>query len=231
MLGAQEVTRYVAVMPYVVEDFKQKCLADCRLDNLLLVDNTETNRGIMRSHNLGIDFMLEQDADWLVILSAAVRFGDEGGLDFISALDRRAGHVVVNAEGLYGWHLMAFSREAIELAGRWDEHFFPYGFDDNDLAIRIHKAIPDGVWSGVRCDVSDTIMGHSLKLGGVKAPATPLLNYFNQKWGDVPGPPFEAYYDTPWDDPDNAVGYWPEHNGAEWNRPCPEPIPDTVFCR
>lgn len=213
--------KYVAVMPYIVEDFKEKCLAGCKFDPLLLVDNTSNNLGIMRSHNLGVDLMREQDADWLVILSAAVRFGVEGGLDFISALDRREGHAVVNAEGLYGWHLMAFSRDCVEAAGRWDENFSPYGYDDNDLAIRIHKAMPDGTWSGVRCDVSDTIMGHSLKLGGVHAPATPRLSYFIKKWGIAPGPPFEAFHDRPWNDPANDIGYWPEHNGAEWNRCAP----------
>jgi hypothetical protein len=223
-----QAVKYVAVMPYVLEDFKAKCLAGCKLDPLLLVDNTTNNLGIMRSHNLGVDLMREHDADWLVILSAAVRFGAEGGLDFISALDRREGHAVVNAEGLYGWHLMAFARDTIEAAGKWDENFFPYGFDDNDLAIRIHKAQPAAIWSGVRVDVSDTIMGHSLKLGGVRAPAPPLLLYFRQKWGDIPGPPFDAYHDTPWNDPTLPVGYWPEHNGGEWDRPAPPTAQATI---
>ena len=70
-VGGQAV-KYVAVMPYRVQDWADACLATCRLDPLLLVDNTVHNLGIMQSHNLGVDLIREQDADWLIILSAAV---------------------------------------------------------------------------------------------------------------------------------------------------------------
>lgn len=216
--------KVAAVMPFIVPEYKDACLEHCKLDNLLLVDNTVTNLGVMRSHNLGIDHMRDLDADWLVILSAAIRFApDEGGRDFIRCLEStHADAHVVNAVGVYGWHLMAFSRETIETVGRWDENFYPYGFDDNDLAIRIHKALPNAAWAGVTVAVTDTIMAHSLKLGGVVAPAGPLLDYFRDKWGHRPqGQPFEAFNDHPFGDPANDVGYWPSTRGAEWDQPAP----------
>lgn len=214
--------KYVAVLPFVVQHYRDACVEQCRLDNVLEVDNTVENRGVMRSHNLGVDFMRDQDADWLIIISAAIRFGPAGGLDLIRTLEttHKDAHVV-NAVGVYGWHLMAFARETVEAAGRWDENYHPYGFDDNDYAIRIHKAIPEGKWWGTTVEVTDTIMGHSIKIGGVTTDDAKHLAYFTEKWGDVPGPPFEAYYDTPWNDPTNPVGYWPATMGAEWDKPAP----------
>lgn len=222
--------KYVAVMPFIVESFKDDCLAACKLDNLLLVDNTIDNRGVMRSHNLGVDFMRDQDADWLIVLSAAIRFGPAGGLDLVRMLDTSHARAhVVNAVGVYGWHLMAFARETVELAGRWDENFYPYGWDDNDYAIRIHKAQPEAAWWGATLEVTDTIMGHSIQLAGVTVDNEHHLDYFTKKWGDVPGPPFEAYHDTPWGDPGHAVGYWPATElGGQWDQPAPEPIPTTI---
>lgn len=218
--------KYVAVLPFIVQDFRDECvdgMAPAFRDNLVEVDNTQHNLGVMRSHNIGIDAMRERDADRLIIVSAAVRWApDEGGMDFVRALDATHSEAhVVNAVGVYGWHLIAFSRETIEAVGRWDENFTPYGFDDNDLSIRIHKALPDAKWWGVTVAVTDTIMGHSIKIGGLHAPAPPLLDYFRVKWGDKPGPPFEAYYDHPWNDPANDIGYWPPINGATWDSPAP----------
>lgn len=222
--------KYVAVMPWIYEPYKDECLACCKLDPLLLVDNTETNLGIMRSHNLGIDFMRAQDADWLIILSAAVRFGDAGGLDFVRALEHCTEHAVVNAEGMFGWHFMAFARETIEAAGRWDENFTPYGFDDVDYAIRIHKSRPGAIWSGIKdVDASDTTMAHSLELGGVYVDATPQINYLHDKWGGERGAPFDAFHDHPFDDPALSVRVWPKPtglgpvDGASWHRAAPWP--------
>ncbi len=215
--------KYVAVMPFIVQEFADDCLAGCKFDNLLLVDNTAENLGVMRSHNLGVDFMRQEDADWLVILSAAVRFGPAGGLDLIDLLETsHKDAAVVNAVGLYGWHLMAFSRQTVELAGRWDENFYPYGWDDNDYAIRIHKSQPDAPWWGAsNLEVADTIMGHSIKLGGVRPDNSHHLAYFAEKWGILPGPPFAEFHDHPFDAPDNPAGYWPPTMGAEWDRPAP----------
>ncbi len=214
--------RFVAVLPYVLEEFKDRCLDRCMLDNVLLVDNRRTNLGIMRSHNLGIDAMRELDADWLIVMSAAIRFGGRGGRDFTEALERMAGVAVVNAEGLFGWHLMAFSRATIEAAGRWDENFSPYGWDDCDYAIRVHKAQPGVPWEGVKVDVIDTIMAHSIKLAGVKVDNGHHMEYFETKWGLLPGPPFPEFHDNPWGNPALDVRYWPPHGDGRWDEAAPK---------
>lgn len=219
---------YVAVMPYRVESWKQACLDTCRFDDLLLVDNTVTNLGIMRAHNLGIDYMRERDADWLIVMSAAVRFGDPGGLDYVEQLEANTDWSVIPAQKVYGWHLIAFRREVIEAAGRWDENYSPYGYDDVDYSVRIWKALPDHKEGGVPVDLTDAGMGHSLKLGGVKLDNGRLLRYLVSKWGAPHGQDFSVYWDHPFNDPTNDVGYWPPINGAAWDRPAPNTTQASV---
>jgi len=214
---------YVAVMPYVHRPWMERAMDTCALD-VMLVDNTEYNRGIMRSHNLGIDRMREQDADWLIVMSAAVRFGKPGGLDFLDQLDKYADYGVVSAEPVLGWHLIAFSRETIELAGRWDENFTPYGWDDVDLAIRIHHE-SDREQRQVPCDVRDAGKSHSLSLGGVTTDNEALMAYFVRKWGAPHGSAWDAYNACPFGDQCNPTGFWPPINGAVWNGPAPREEP------
>lgn len=220
------VTRYVAVLPVVHQPWGDACIKTCRLDNLLVVNNTVTNLGVMRSHNMGIDYMKEKEADWLIVISAAIRFGDEGGLDFARALDRYDG-MVLEAAGVFGWHLIAFRREVFELAGRWDENFTPYGFDDLDLSWRIQIALSlryetgKELWTKFPVDVYDEGMGHSIKLANVEAPAAPRLAYLMEKWGviimgDGGKGPFR--YTHPFDDETKDVRWWPDApNGGRWN--------------
>jgi hypothetical protein len=210
-------------MPWIWQAYRDAALSRCKLD-VFEVDNTNINLGVMRSHNLGIDEMHRVDADWLLILSAAVRFGPNGGLDFIKALETTHAEAhIVNCVGLFGWHLMAFRRDLIDTVGRWDENFYPYGFDDNDMAIRIRKGMPHANWWGVTgTEISDTTMGHSIKLAKVHSPANPLLEYFAAKWGQEPhGQEFETFNDHPFNDPVNPIGYWPPIHGAEWDKPAP----------
>lgn len=202
--------RYLCVMPWMVREFRDECLANCKLD-VFEVDNSEKNRGIMVSHNYGIDRMYHADADWLIIMSAAVRFGPSGGLDLIEALEHLPDADVVNVVGLFGWHMMAFSRRVIETCGRWDENFTPYGLDDNDYSIRIHKALPQAVWWGLTgLEIADTMMAHSIKVGGLYAPYAPIHAYFVRKWGYDVGHQFDEYHDHPFNDPANPIWYWPE---------------------
>lgn len=206
---------YAAVLPIAYEPYGRDCLATIRLDpaRVLIVDNTRINRGVMRSHNLGIDLMQQIDADWLIIISAAIRFGAAGGCDFVEQLT--GGHVI-ESEDVYGWHLIAFARETIERAGRWDENLWPYGFDDLDYSTRIQRAFQldtdRPLWTKVPVDATDMGMGHSLKLGQVDAPASPRLSYYCAKWGvtlDTDGGKSEPAYLHPFDDPGRPVTWWP----------------------
>lgn len=206
-------------MPFMWQPFRDECVATMRLDNVLEIDNTVHNRGCTRSYNLGVDEMRRQDADWLIVLSPAIRFGEAGGLDFVAELERRPSQAVVSAEGTYGWHLIAFARSTIEAAGRWDENFHPCYYDDLDYSIRIHKALPDGVWGGVPVDVGDTIMAHSIHLAGLVIPNGQLMAYFERKWGQPQGHEFDEYHDHPFGDESKPIGYWPPFGDGVWDKP------------
>lgn len=217
---------YVAVLPYVYKPYAEACIATCKLDNLLIIDNTRLNLGVMRSHNMGIDRMKQIGADWLIVMSAAIRFGPEGGRDFAECLVNPFHHIL-EAAGVNGWHLIAFHRLVFEKAGRWDENFSPYGFDDLDMSHRIQLAFDMRyqpgfeLWTKVDVDVTDMGMGHSIKLAGIEAPAAPRLDYLCRKWGVEIAPdgakgPFT--YTHPFNDPTKDVRWWPEApNGGRWD--------------
>lgn len=234
---------FVGVLPFAYRPFYEECRATMHPDfakNVLFIDDTDPSKrkGIMRAHNMGIDFMRQKKADWLVIMSAAIRFGESGGLDFIKVLEEHPSHYIIHAatanvkggmqqsgkeggggrNGVFGWHLTAIKREVFDSIGRYDENFTPYGFDDIDLSIRVqhhYKGAPG--WDTFPVDVTDTVMSHSISLGKVKSPSMPKIAYFAEKWGRHPGAYQLGEYDLPFNDPKNTLGFWPPANGAFWN--------------
>lgn len=229
---------YVVCLPFVYKPYYDECMETVKFprQNMLIIDNTVNNIGIMASHNKGIDRMKDMGVDWLIILSAAVRFGKAGGLDFIEQIHQHADHHVIhaasqNVEGgmqsnpeggghneVFGWHLTAFHRSVFETIGRWDQNFTPYGFDDIDLSLRIRKGIPDVKWDTFPIDVHDTSMSHSINLAKVEAPSGPRILYFTEKWGRHPGAYQLGEYDRPFNNPDNSLAYWPPApDGGHWN--------------
>lgn len=195
-------------------------MEDCKFENVLEIDNTGRNLGIMASHNLGVDKMYEEDADWLIIMSAAVRFGPTGGLDFIETL-KTTNWKVVEAAPVYGWHLIAFHRSVIDKVGYWDTNFTPYGYDDLDYSLRIRKAFkddPDFKWEKDIIDIKDTIMGHSLRLGDVRPNDEALMDYYERKWGKRPGSGEDITntYDHPFNDPSLDLKYFTDGWFIRW---------------
>lgn len=231
------LTKYVCVLPYVYEPYFQECMETVKFpeENMLIIDNTVNNVGIMRAHNMGVERMYEVAADWMIILSAAVRFGEPGGLDFIDVLEAHPDHYIIhaasnnvkgglqNVEGqseanaVFGWHLTAFNRSVFDAIGVWDESFSPYGLDDIDLSIRVQKHFKgvkneDGVplWNTYPIDVHDTTMGHSINFANVVSPYHPRNAYFIRKWGRDGGGWDQPAYDHPFNDPNKGLGWWPK---------------------
>ena len=219
---------YVACLPFKVKEFRDEFAKTCKLDNLLEIDNTENNIGIMASHNLGVQKMYESGADWLIVMSAAIRFGKSGGLDVVELLNK-TNYKIVESTGVYGWHLIAFHRSVIDVVGEWDTNFTPYGYDDLDYSIRIQKAFSNShpgndrshLWTKESFDVSDTIMGHSIKIGGVVS--TPvhekaIRDYFEAKWGMPPGQgSIDDCYDSPFNNSNNSLSYFPRNADEEYH--------------
>lgn len=203
--------KYTAVLPYIYDPYKDSFLKTCKFNNLLLIDNTKENRGVMVSHNLGIEKMYKEDSDWLIIISAAIRFGEPGGLDFIEELEKKSDHLVIEAAGVFGWHLIAFSRKVIDTIGYWDENFTPYGFDDLDYSWRIKLAFDLNApfWTKVPVNLSDMGMAHSIHLAGVTSDNEKLRKYFKSKWGVYPGESMKNAWRHPFNEPNNKLSYCP----------------------
>jgi hypothetical protein len=196
---------------------------------LLEIDNTENNIGIMASHNLGIKKMYDEDADWLIVMSAAIRFGESGGLDLVEYLGKTE-YKIVEASGVYGWHLIAFHRTVIDAVGEWDTNFTPYGYDDLDYSMRIQKTFNGShpgkdrsyLWTREKFDVSDTIMAHSIKIGGLRSSPEheeAIRQYYKAKWGFLPGgeKSIDDIYDYPFNDPHNDIKYFPKNENEKYH--------------
>lgn len=225
---------YVAVVPYAYLQYFTDFSRSVKIprENMLLIDNTDlnTNLGIMKSHNMGIDFMKERGADWLIVMSAAIKFGESGGLDFLEILEQHPELHVINGAGKWlhegedktialGWHLTAFRKDVFEAVGRWDENFTPYGFDDVDLTLRMRKAFGDQLKIDTfECDMRHQSTSHSIQLAGVVSPSAPRMAYFVEKWGRHPGAWQWDGWDHPFNDPAHDLKYWPRaDNGGRWD--------------
>jgi hypothetical protein len=217
--------KYVCVMPWVVWDWRHLCLQTCKID-VCEVDNSHTNRGVPRSWNMGIDEMRRTDADWLIVMSAAIRFGEAGGLDFIQQLNDHPEHRAISALDTYGWHLIAFSRETVETTGRFDENFWPGYLEDIDYAIRMYRVKPDAPWGAYECDVADAGMAHAIRKARIHHDAEANALYFLTKWGVPPGQEWHRYAQRPFSRPSHPIGYWPKspHTQGEWDQPAEEAI-------
>lgn len=221
--------KYAVVVPYAYQLYFDEFIKTVKIpeDNLLTIDNTLTgdgNLGIMRSHNMGIRFMRDTGADWLIVMSAGIRFGEPGGLDFIEALDKHPSALLLHGSGMWfdpgkqqevrqvlGWHLTAFRAEIFEKIGGWDKNFTPYGLDDTDLTLRMQK----GFGERYKIEITDVDMrhvstSHSISLANVKAAYAPRNEYFKRKWGREGGDWQNDGYPTPFNDPSKPLSYCPE---------------------
>lgn len=132
----------VWVLPSIDPEWRHACLGTLApeiAERTLTVDNTVRNRGVAGSWNLGRARAINARADWLVLLSESMRFGDPGGRDWETTL-READPVYDWVDGLFGWHLIGFRRTLLERVGAFDENFYPAYSEDSDYLIRMHLA-------------------------------------------------------------------------------------------
>lgn len=215
---------YAVVVPYVLQTYFDEYIATVKIprENMLLIDNTQENRGIMRSHNMGIDFMKKLGANYLIVMSAGIRFGEAGGLDFLDVVEQHPEDLVINGAGratidgqeqvlAMGYHLTAFKREVFDAIGRWDENLTPYGFDDIDMMLRMKKYFgSEYKVATYPVDMEHVSSSHSIQIAGVEAPSAPRIAYFTEKWGRHPGAWQWDGWAYPFNNPDNNLAFWPD---------------------
>jgi len=215
----------VVVVPYVYKPYFDEFIKTVKIpeQTILTIDNTVNNIGIMKSHNKGVSFMKKKKADWLIIMSASIRFGENGGLDFVNEV-MKSKSLILHGAGLWktdpeqrtmalGWHCTAFRREIFEQVGNWDENFSNYSLDDVDLTMRIQKYFgKDYRNEQIEIDMWHESTAHSVNLAHIKACAyAPRHSYFMRKWGkDSHDWQLEGYA-TPFN-LDKSLDYWPRPN-------------------
>lgn len=208
--------RYVVILPSIYQPYTNECIASMSRDlaeHLVLQDNTQTNIGVTPAWNKGLEQMYESSADWLILLSAAIRFGESAGNDIVEYLEAHPDLDVVEALDVFGWHLIAFNKRLFEKVGSFDENM-PIYFSDIDWSLRIQKAYApnNAAWEKVKFDVTDKGMAHGIKLGGVQESAEKPILYFCTKWGRHPGAYQLGSYETPFNEADKDIKYWPKAN-------------------
>lgn len=214
------MTEFVAVLPIIWRPYGDACwdsMGPHLQARTIRVHNDIHNIGVSDSWNIGIDHMEEDDADWLVLISAAVRFGPSGGTDFWRALDE-PGLRVMEAKHL-GWHLIAFHREVIERVGRFDTNLYPGWYNDLDYGWRIACAygLEPPYWDKRPFDATDMGWSHSSQLAGVTCDADAMVAYMKRKWCHVPG--HGPTWRHPYGDPALPVSFQPPH--IDWE---PDPV-------
>jgi len=214
MISPETATTYLVVLPSIYPPYTQACLESLpaiSTSNLLLINNTTINRGVAASWNLGRQRVLDESRDWLIILSASVRFGADGLDDFIGVLDDHRIALAVEAADEMGWHLIAFPRCTLEAVGPFDENFWPGTFEDNDFSWRIQCRVKESgqkfrSWPKVSVDAYSASYGHSFLLAGVQGDGACLRDYYIRKWG---GPPSEEVFTRPFGDEAKPLSWWP----------------------
>lgn len=182
------------------------------------VISPDSNIGVGRSWNIGAQRVLETQADYLVILSATMRFED-GMFDLEELL--KANEYKYGMETQFGWHCIAIGRECLEKIGIFDTNFFPAYYEDNDYIRRMELAdIHDPMGYSTRLPknpIEAHTMGdaHALK-SGVKVNMMACFNYFVEKWGR--GPDYSSkenrdkMYKHPFNDERRDLKYFPERS-------------------
>lgn len=213
---------YLVCLPSIWPAYTKQCLAglDPKIaEHTLVLDNTIENLGVAGSWNVGARRVIAEKLDWLVVLSAATRFGVSGGRDFIEHIEENPDAWIVESgwalrepsELWVGWHLLAWSRTNIlERVGLFDENYWPAYGEDADISWRVLLAMRDAggkdVWR--KCDVDAWIemQGHGVELAKVPHSMARTIRYHTEKWGGWSG---AERFTHPFGDPDLPLSFWP----------------------
>lgn len=200
----------VVVLPVIKRETTDRCIksvlmpksaAGFKPEELLIVDNSREgwgseyglptyrdpdghNIGVAGAWNIGAQKVLDNNLDYLVILSASVEFGPELHTTFKRQMETFWGENVIEAEG-HSWHLIAFHRRIFEQVGLFDENFYPAYFEAIDFGYRMR--VLDLEKNFTKVWVNAISWGSGQHIDMVDCPAPPLLQYYREKWGGDKG--------------------------------------------
>lgn len=211
---------FLACLPSIWPPYTEACLATMApefRERVVVVDNTETNRGVAASWNRVAERVLDEKVDWFVIVSAALRMGPCGGQDFAGILAAHPDLWVIESGWpccgtlWIGWHLLAWSRvNVLERVGLFDENHWPAYGEDADISWRVITAMREtnagGVWRRFDVDAWVESPGHGCELAGVQVDHDALWEYHTRKWGGRSG---QETLRRPFGDDALPLSFWP----------------------
>lgn len=220
--------RMLVVIPIVNEEVARPLLESLLVSgnssgivkqDVLIVDNTRKglsdnlgfnvyrdpdghNIGVARAWNIGARQVVEEGREYFVALSSSMLFGPKKETTWVDQMWTFWGADVIESEG-HSWHLIAFNRKVFEIVGYFDENFWPGYFEAIDFGYRMRLKGMEGGWT--RVWVNALSRGVALSLNDVKFSATPLLDYYADKWGGEKG---KEKWLLPWQD--KPIDYFPQ---------------------
>lgn len=182
-------------------------------DDVLGYGGTGINDGVSAGWNYGVQYVLDNDLDYVVILSQHTVF-TEGARDFIAELQKGPQYGLISQEG---WHCIALSNKTLKLVGDFDTNFYPIYYEDTDYELRLYKAgiIDDVDRTEIAC--LETPGGYSTTLG-MRPEVEGCKAYFIRKWGEI----FsyvdyekQTFYEHPFNDQTKPNSYWEHKTTAQ----------------
>lgn len=205
----------LVVIPVADSTYGMMCVSSILKDNsasgikasdILVVDNTKHglgdasvwdkvsiyrdpdghNIGVPRAWNIGARKVVEEQLDYLVIMSQSMLFGPIKETTWVKQMETFNGYDVIENTG-NSWHLIAIHRRIFETIGYFDTNFHP-GYEE---AIDFHRRMQlagfknkgDGHWTNVWVNALSQTVGHHSNL----VLAKPLLEYYDRKWNGSKG--------------------------------------------
>jgi GT2 family glycosyltransferase len=171
------------------------------------------NLGCGASANLGMRKMMDEGDDIVIIASSSAKILSPvqefvNYIEEAEKVEQRDRYIC--SQSTAGSHFFAFTRRAVELAGYYDENFWPIYFEDTEYNYRT------SLISGYK--VLDCKLGHIVKSEGISISMSeqPLLNlfqsnsnriarYYQSKWGGNTG---SERYTVPFNDPTKDIKEW-----------------------
>lgn len=227
--------RSLFIIPAINEQMTDGCIENIDpeyYDDVMIVDNTidgfaskygvgrvrheGRNVGVGRAWNAAAREVIEEEYDYLVILSATMRFHD-GMKGLVQALDS-----IANGYGMetqHGWHCIALHRMTLIKCGLFDENFYPAYYEDSDYIRRMElMGIHNPMSTTQRLPFVEIKAGfegnaHGMKKGKVAVNMGACRDYFIKKWGNDPRYDTQRdrdiLYKHPFNDPTKDISYFP----------------------
>lgn len=232
--------KFLVLVPTMSEEVLDNCIGTINPNyykNLYIVDNTPKgfaqkygiayehhpeNLGIARSWNIGVKKVLDENLDYLVLMSATMVF-EKGMNDLIAQMEANANQFGLETQ--YAWHLICLRSETFRRVGLFDENFYPAYYEDSDFIRRMELV---GIHNPMskrqrlpRCEISAGTQGdaHALKKGGLNVNMGAMTQYFVDKWGHDNS--FESQqmrdwlFTHPFNNPKYDIDYWPKQTIEE----------------